>query len=824
MRVAFTSVLFFVLFIVRRTLSLSVPRRPQQTRQVTIQMNGYSPDIDDDYVAISMMAEPGYIVRFEPFAQADRVHHILLYGCDQPAMNAKFWKGPQTCRGSAHILYAWARNAPDLRLPAGVAFAVGHPSDTIRSFVLQVHYAHPFVGKLMDYSGVTMHMIDETPQYLAAVLLFVSGSPIPPGYAHYQTNMSCVYRGTTDLHPFAFRTHTHGMGRVVSAFYKHDGQWTMIGKRNPQWPQLFQMINTNLTISPRDLMAATCVFDSSQQKKVVQMGLQRISVISYEAFKHGILIYSKIPIEPCKTWQGIAYLEFIRSMLIVVDFRNTGADEMCNFYMMFYWDAAVPDPFPYGAACPMQEEGNIVNQEYPADGVSLLPPHPEWEHKALQTGKPFGFTDGIYAKSIGDSKLGQVSGLAFDPYGNLVVFHRASHFWDQSTFDYANVLQDRSPITEDTILLVKPDESGESLTLVASYGANEFYLPHGIFVDTNNDYFTTDVGSHQVIKWRLSNGKLQKQFALGEQFVPGSDHKHFCKPTAVTTLQDGSIFVADGYCNSRVLKFDKDGRFLTKWGEPSYGNQPGSPALGLFTIVHDITTNNDGSLLYVSDRENARIQIFRTTGQPMGQISNPINTTLFSTVYSAHYFDDSVYFVPGEARYDLGLRVFSAHAESARVQFSFEPVLHKLERPHVLRASPDGRFIYVADLGNDMGGTLFQFSYQRDSAGKSVSNRLSASKTGMMSSGVSSGSLVNPHSRSTMIIGSMTATVVLIALLFLYRRYRANQLNGKRTSILDRAGFKPLRTDDPDSSDEDSDEDDTIITRTTTTNKFGGRF
>lgn len=46
----------------------------------------------------------------------------------------------------------------------------------------------------------------------------------------------------------------------------------MIGKRNPQWPQLFQLIEANLTISKDDLMAATCVYDSSTKKSLVHMG------------------------------------------------------------------------------------------------------------------------------------------------------------------------------------------------------------------------------------------------------------------------------------------------------------------------------------------------------------------------------------------------------------------------------------------------------------------------------------------------------------------------------------------------------------------------
>ncbi|VDK68562.1 unnamed protein product [Onchocerca ochengi] len=238
--------------------ALSVPRHPQQVRQVTIQVNGYTPEI---------------AIRFEPFANADRVHHILLYGCAYPALPKPFWKGFNICRYfGSHILYAWARNAPDFHLPKDVAFSVGHDYDSIKYLVMQVHYAHPFVGKILDYSGITLHMIDERPHHLAAVLLFVSGTSIQPGFSHFQTNISCLYSGDTPIHPFAFRTHTHTMGRVVSAFYKHADKWIMIGKRNPQWPQLFQPIEKNLTILNDDLMAAICVYDSSMKKSIVRMG------------------------------------------------------------------------------------------------------------------------------------------------------------------------------------------------------------------------------------------------------------------------------------------------------------------------------------------------------------------------------------------------------------------------------------------------------------------------------------------------------------------------------------------------------------------------
>lgn len=116
---------------------------------------------------------------------------------------------------------------------------------------------------------------------LIAVCLFISRSHKMPEFKDW------IFSGETDLHPFAFRTHAHSYGRVISAFYKNPKKgWTMIGKRNPQWPQLFEPIKANLTISSGDLMAATCVYDSSQLKKVIYMGLVPLLASMLHALKH----------------------------------------------------------------------------------------------------------------------------------------------------------------------------------------------------------------------------------------------------------------------------------------------------------------------------------------------------------------------------------------------------------------------------------------------------------------------------------------------------------------------------------------------------------
>ena len=76
--------------------------------------------------------------------------------------------------------------------------------------------------------------------------------------------------------------------------------------------------------------------------------------------------------------------------------------------------------------------------------------------------------------------------------------------------------------------------------------------------------------------------------------------------TDIGWSKDGSSFVADGYGNSRVAKYDKDGNFVKSWGER--GGQPGN-----FNTPHSLVVDNN-DVVYVADRGNSRIQVFDTEG------------------------------------------------------------------------------------------------------------------------------------------------------------------------------------------------------------------
>lgn len=95
-----------------------------------------------------------------------------------------------------------------------------------------------------------------------------------------------------------------------------------------------------------------------------------------------------------------------------------------------------------------------------------------------------------------------------------------------------------------------------------------FFMPHGITVDHENNVWLTDVGLHQVFKFGpSSDGKFENMLmSLGVAFEPGNDLDKFCKPTSVAVTTSGEFYVADGYCNSRIIKFSAEGRVLLEWG------------------------------------------------------------------------------------------------------------------------------------------------------------------------------------------------------------------------------------------------------------------
>ncbi|OUU78308.1 MAG: hypothetical protein CBC38_08035 [Gammaproteobacteria bacterium TMED78] len=136
--------------------------------------------------------------------------------------------------------------------------------------------------------------------------------------------------------------------------------------------------------------------------------------------------------------------------------------------------------------------------------------------------------------------------------------------------------------------------------------------PHAVHInpyDPDKHVWIVDDFAHAIYKF-TNDGKEIIQ-TLGVPNEPGQDEKHFARPTFMAFSED-AIFVADGYVNSRVIKFDLEGNYLLQWGQE--GTLPDDTRPGYFNALHGIDIDPESGRVYVSDRMNNRIQVFDQNG------------------------------------------------------------------------------------------------------------------------------------------------------------------------------------------------------------------
>ena len=177
--------------------------------------------------------------------------------------------------------------------------------------------------------------------------------------------------------------------------------------------------------------------------------------------------------------------------------------------------------------------------------------------------------------------FGEVAGVAADAKGHVFVFHRGEH-----------------PIMEFT-----PEGR-----LVRSWGEGLFIRPHAIRVDPEGNIWTVDNDTHQVLKMDPS-GRIR--MVVGRRGQSGETEETFNRPTDVAFAANGDFYVSDGYVNSRVVRFSKEGRYITAWGKKGDGE-------GEFNLPHSVAVDRQGRV-YVGDRENYRLQVFDANGKFLTQ-------------------------------------------------------------------------------------------------------------------------------------------------------------------------------------------------------------
>jgi len=217
--------------------------------------------------------------------------------------------------------------------------------------------------------------------------------------------------------------------------------------------------------------------------------------------------------------------------------------------------------------------------------------------------------------------IGETEGVALNSKKHLFVYTRSGNVGPARGAQAAE--------------LFEFDQAGK---YVKEWGQNAygFSFAHAVKVDKNDNVWVVDEGSNMVMKFNpqglitLVLGRKDEAIDYLEKFLEEGTRNDpaansaigagagrggtFARPTDVTWDQEGNIFVADGYDNSRVAKFTKDGAFVKSIGSRG-------PAAGQFNTPHTIASDAKGNI-YVGDRGNQRIQVFDPDLNPVRIINN----------------------------------------------------------------------------------------------------------------------------------------------------------------------------------------------------------
>jgi streptogramin lyase len=201
--------------------------------------------------------------------------------------------------------------------------------------------------------------------------------------------------------------------------------------------------------------------------------------------------------------------------------------------------------------------------------------------------------------------FGEVPGVAVDSQGNIYVFTRSNTANGPAYAPAAAQLLEFSP-------------KGEFLREIGK-GLYAWSEAHTVRIDRSDNIWAVDKGSDMVVKFNQA-GRVMMVFGRRKESAdPESkpwEHVNpplppnnglFRQPTDVAWDSEDNIYITDGYINSRVAKYDKNGDWVKSWG--TRGTGPGQ-----FNLPHAIVIDRNNNI-YVGDRSNRRIQVFDTEGK-----------------------------------------------------------------------------------------------------------------------------------------------------------------------------------------------------------------
>jgi len=204
--------------------------------------------------------------------------------------------------------------------------------------------------------------------------------------------------------------------------------------------------------------------------------------------------------------------------------------------------------------------------------------------------------------------LGEATGVAVNSKGHVFVFTRSNSAFGPAFGAAAAQLLEFGP-------------DGTFLREIGR-GIYAWSFAHAVRVDRDDNIWCVDKGSDMVVKFD-PEGHVAMVFGrkkeASDEAAPWTHvtpprppvDGYFRQPTDVTWNAQGDIFISDGYVNSRIAKYDRNGNWLKSWGEP--GSGPGQ-----FNNPHNIASDARGNI-YVADRGNLRIQVFDGDGNLLRQ-------------------------------------------------------------------------------------------------------------------------------------------------------------------------------------------------------------
>ena len=186
--------------------------------------------------------------------------------------------------------------------------------------------------------------------------------------------------------------------------------------------------------------------------------------------------------------------------------------------------------------------------------------------------------------------LGEAIGVATNSKGHVFVYTRSAN---TRLFEF--------------------DQNGAFVREIGE-GNYGFEFAHSVRVDSQDNIWVVDEGTNMVIKFNPA-GRVVMVLGHRPEAVAGAvpaptgpqppaEKYLFRRPTDVAWDPQGNIFVSDGYVNHRVVKYDKNGRFITQVGSEKSGSEPSQ-----FNTPHGIAVDLQGNV-YVADRANQRMQVF----------------------------------------------------------------------------------------------------------------------------------------------------------------------------------------------------------------------